>query len=163
MSVLYINSGFKTKSIRVVFFELNLDVLDFLHGPVSLVTQCYAELIHAIQFTWLLMPFIDLRNFRNDVPGLYALVYVNMFQLLYRFCKHTDENKRQKVALILDKLITMTIDEEEMYPSIQAKIWGNIGQVSDLLDMVLDSFIKVRPGVSLIFTVYRPINWHPSN
>ncbi len=29
-----------------------------------------------------------------------------------------------------------------MYPSIQAKIWGNIGQVSDLLDMVLDSFIK---------------------
>jgi len=30
-----------------------------------------------------------------------------------------------------------------MYPSIQAKIWGNIGQVADLLDMVLDSFIKV--------------------
>lgn len=63
----------------------------------------------------------------------------------YRFCKpQADENRRQKVALILDKLITMTIDEEEMYPSIQAKIWGNIGQVSDLLDMVLDSFIKVR-------------------
>ena len=33
-----------------------------------------------------------------------------------------------------------------MYPSIQAKIWGNIGMVSDLFDMVLDSFIKV--GVS---------------
>ena len=30
----------------------------------------------------------------------------------------------------------------QMYPSIQAKIWGNLGQVSDLLDMVLDSFIK---------------------
>ena len=64
-----------------------------------------------------------------------------------RFCKQTDENKRQKVALILDKLITMTIDEVEMYPSIQAKIWGNIGQVADLLDMVLDSFIKVSIGV----------------
>ena len=38
----------------------------------------------------------------------------------------------------------MTIDEVEMYPSIQAKIWGNIGVVSDLLDMVLDSFIKVK-------------------
>lgn len=63
---------------------------------------------------------------------------------LTRFCKQSDEAKRQKVALILDKLITMTIEEEEMYPSIQAKIWGNIGQVSDLLDMVLDSFIKVR-------------------
>ncbi len=62
---------------------------------------------------------------------------------LTRFCKNPgDENRRQKVALILDKLITMTIDEEEMYPSIQAKIWGNIGQVSDLIDMVLDSFIK---------------------
>lgn len=31
--------------------------------------------------------------------------------------------------MILDKLITLTIEEEEMYPSIQAKIWGNIGQV----------------------------------
>ncbi|XP_048257175.1 neurofibromin-like isoform X1 [Haliotis rufescens] len=61
---------------------------------------------------------------------------------LTRFCKQCDENKRQKVALILDKLITMTIEEEEMYPSIQAKIWGNIGQIGDLLDMVLDSFIK---------------------
>ncbi|KAK2173204.1 hypothetical protein NP493_892g01057 [Ridgeia piscesae] len=61
---------------------------------------------------------------------------------LTRFCKHTDENKRTKVALILDKLITLTIEEVEMYPSIQAKIWGNIGMVSDLFDMVLDSFIK---------------------
>jgi len=42
----------------------------------------------------------------------------------------------------LDKLITLTIEEVEMYPSIQAKIWGNIGQVSELIDMVLDSFIK---------------------
>jgi len=29
--------------------------------------------------------------------------------------------------LILDKLITMTIEEVLMYPSVQAKIWGNIG------------------------------------
>jgi len=47
-----------------------------------------------------------------------------------------------QVAHILDKLITLTIEEVEMYPSIQAKIWGNIGQVSELIDMVLDSFIK---------------------
>ena len=32
--------------------------------------------------------------------------------------------------MILDKLITLTKEEEEMYPSIQAKIWGNIGQVT---------------------------------
>lgn len=49
---------------------------------------------------------------------------------LTRFCKHSDEQKRQKVALILDKLITLTLQEEEMYPSIIAKIWGNLGQVS---------------------------------
>ena len=35
----------------------------------------------------------------------------------------------------------------QMYPSIQAKIWGNMGQVADLLDMVLDSFIKVCTSV----------------
>ena len=31
-----------------------------------------------------------------------------------RFCKHSDENKRQKVALILDKLITLTIEEVQV-------------------------------------------------
>lgn len=62
---------------------------------------------------------------------------------LTRFVKNPgDDAKRQKVAHILDKLITLTIEEHEMYPSIQAKIWGNIGQVSELIDMVLDSFIK---------------------
>ena len=48
---------------------------------------------------------------------------------LTRFCRHSDDNKRQKVSLILDKLITLTLQEEEMYPSIIAKIWGNLGQV----------------------------------
>ncbi len=61
---------------------------------------------------------------------------------LTRFCRHSDENKRQKVAIILDKLISMTIEEDDMYPSIQAKIWSNIGSVSELIDMVLDAFIK---------------------
>ena len=61
---------------------------------------------------------------------------------LTRFCRHNDDNKRQKVAIILDKLISMTIEEDDMYPSIQAQIWSNIGSVSELLDMVLDAFIK---------------------
>ncbi|XP_046658740.1 neurofibromin-like isoform X2 [Homalodisca vitripennis] len=62
---------------------------------------------------------------------------------LVRFCKPSDESKRQqKVAQILEKLILLTIQEEQMYPSIQAKIWGSIGQVPELIDMVLDSFIK---------------------
>ena len=32
---------------------------------------------------------------------------------------------------------------QAMYPSIQAKIWGNMGKVTELVDTVLDSFIKV--------------------
>lgn len=49
---------------------------------------------------------------------------------LVRFCKPSDEGKRQKqVAMILEKLINLTIEQKEMYPSIQAKIWGNLGQV----------------------------------
>lgn len=69
---------------------------------------------------------------------------------LVRFCKPSDENKRQKqVAHILEKLIVLTIEEVEMYPSIQAKIWGSIGQVPELIDMVLDNFIhrSVRSGL----------------
>ncbi len=61
---------------------------------------------------------------------------------LTRFCKQNDDNKRMKVSMILDKLITLTIEEDDMYPSIQAKIWSHVGQVSDLLDIVLDCFIK---------------------
>lgn len=49
---------------------------------------------------------------------------------LVRFCKHNDDAKRLRVTAILDKLITMTINEKQMYPSIQAKIWGSLGQVS---------------------------------
>ena len=47
---------------------------------------------------------------------------------LARFCKQSqrqtdnDETKRQKVAHILDKLISLTIEEVEMYPSIQ--VWS---------------------------------------
>uniref|UniRef100_A0A336KLD7 CSON013094 protein n=1 Tax=Culicoides sonorensis TaxID=179676 RepID=A0A336KLD7_CULSO len=60
---------------------------------------------------------------------------------LVRFCKPSDEGKRHKVSQILEKLINLTVDQREMYPSIQAKIWGSIGQIPELIDMVLDNFI----------------------
>ncbi|KER30811.1 hypothetical protein T265_02851 [Opisthorchis viverrini] len=60
---------------------------------------------------------------------------------LTRFCR-SDDVKQQKVLSIIDKLITLTIDEEQMYPSIQTKIWGNLGQVPQLVGLVLDSFIQ---------------------
>ncbi|XP_008206010.1 neurofibromin isoform X2 [Nasonia vitripennis] len=69
---------------------------------------------------------------------------------LVRFYKPSDEGgKRQKqVTQILEKLITLTIEEVEMYPSIQAKIWSTIGRLPDLIDTVLDNFIQrsVRYG-----------------
>ncbi|VDQ11914.1 unnamed protein product [Trichobilharzia regenti] len=39
-------------------------------------------------------------------------------------------------------MITLTIEEEQMYPSIQIKIWGKLGQVPQLLGLVLDNFIQ---------------------
>ncbi|XP_033220854.1 neurofibromin isoform X8 [Belonocnema kinseyi] len=70
---------------------------------------------------------------------------------LVRFYKPNDEGgKRQKqVTQILEKLITLTIEEVEMYPSIQAKIWSTIGRLPDLIDTVLDNFIQrsVRYGL----------------
>ncbi|XP_029556774.1 neurofibromin isoform X6 [Salmo trutta] len=57
---------------------------------------------------------------------------------LVRFCKHNDDAKRQRVTAILDKLITMTINEKQMYPSIQAKIWGSLGQVIIRMCKIID-------------------------
>lgn len=63
---------------------------------------------------------------------------------LVRFCKHNDDAKRQRVTAILDKLITMTINEKQMYPSIQAKIWGSLGQVLSLLKYLPStSFVQI--------------------
>lgn len=43
--------------------------------------------------------------------------------------------------MILERLILLTIDQKEMYPSIQAKVWVTIGAIPELIDMVLDNFI----------------------
>ncbi|KAK4871818.1 hypothetical protein RN001_015942 [Aquatica leii] len=69
---------------------------------------------------------------------------------LVRFVKPSDESKRHKqVSQILEKLILLTIEEVEMYPSIQAKIWGSIGHVPELIDMVLDNFIHKSVSAGL--------------
>lgn len=63
-------------------------------------------------------------------------------QNFHRFCKSNDDSKKLKVSQILERLINLTIEQKEMYPSIQAKIWGSIGQIPELIDMVLDNFIQ---------------------
>ncbi|KAJ8682950.1 hypothetical protein QAD02_018742 [Eretmocerus hayati] len=68
-----------------------------------------------------------------------------------------DEKHWKQLKQILEKLITLTIEEVQMYPSIQAKIWGTIGQLPDLIDLVLDNFIEFSiqhglgsPGVEIM-------------
>ncbi|CAF1287270.1 unnamed protein product [Adineta steineri] len=101
----------------------------------------------ALKEAHLTLEFLEecIEGFRNSTIELKHLCLEYMTKWLpnlTRFCKQNDDNKRMKVSMILDKLITLTIEEDDMYPSIQAKIWSNIGQVSDLLDIVLDCFIK---------------------
>ncbi|EFN88549.1 Neurofibromin [Harpegnathos saltator] len=63
---------------------------------------------------------------------------------LVRFYKSNDEcgRRHKQLTEILDQLITLTAEEVEMYPSIQAKIWGTIGRLPELIDIVLDMFIQ---------------------
>ncbi|PSN31934.1 Neurofibromin [Blattella germanica] len=86
-------------------------------------------------------PHLTLEFLEECIQG-FRVSNIELKHLCLEFCKPSDESKRQqKVAQILEKLIILTIEEVEMYPSIQAKIWGSIGQVPELIDMVLDSFI----------------------
>lgn len=88
--------------------------------------------------------FSTVRSLTVILYFIWFYLYINFCNIfIFRFCKPSDESKRQKqVAQILEKLIILTIEEVEMYPSIQAKIWGSIGQVPELIDMVLDNFIQ---------------------
>lgn len=66
-----------------------------------------------------------------------------------RFCKSSDDTKRAKVSQILERLINLTIEQKEMYPSIQAKIWGSIGQVS--ANVFKKSFLNLFKSHAIIF------------
>lgn len=52
----------------------------------------------------------------------------------FNFLKHSRHIHGNKLLILLS---------QTMYPSVQATIWGNVGKVTDLLDTVLDCFIKV--------------------
>lgn len=73
---------------------------------------------------------------------------------LVRFCKHNDDAKRQRVTAILDKLITMTINEKQMYPSIQAKIWGSLGQVQFCICKQTHVFLHFKSGFFLLGSAF---------
>lgn len=65
--------------------------------------------------------------------------------------EHVDNamNTNEQIADIIRMLIDLTFKEQEMYPSIQAKIWRIIGSMDDILDTVIDCFVNfcVNHGV----------------
>ncbi len=62
-------------------------------------------------------------GFRNSTIELkhLCLEYMNKWlPNLTQFCKQNDDNKRAKMSMILDKLITLTIEADDIYPSIHS-------------------------------------------
>eukprot|EP00052_Salpingoeca_macrocollata_P027084 m.255425 g.255425 ORF g.255425 m.255425 type:complete len:2782 (+) comp22689_c2_seq1:322-8667(+) len=49
----------------------------------------------------------------------------------------------EKTLKIIRGLVDVTISEQELYPSLQAKVWYTIGRVDDLVVKVVDQFLKV--------------------
>ncbi|KAI8078349.1 hypothetical protein BDF21DRAFT_43098 [Thamnidium elegans] len=64
---------------------------------------------------------------------------------LSRFCQNSSvENDKNtiKTKEVIRNLIDLTIARTDMYKLVQAKIWKTIGQIDDILNLVLDSFIQ---------------------
>ncbi|KAJ6633038.1 Neurofibromin, partial [Pseudolycoriella hygida] len=74
-----------------------------------------------------------IQGFQRSTIELKHLCLEYMTPWLKNLVKQVEKQKR---------LINLTIEQKEMYPSIQAKIWGSIGQIPELIDMVLDNFIQ---------------------
>lgn len=64
---------------------------------------------------------------------------------LSKFCQNSSVENDQdtiKTKEVLRNLIDLTVARTDMYKLVQAKIWKTIGQIDDILNLVLDSFIQ---------------------
>ncbi|KAA8594395.1 hypothetical protein FQN60_005229, partial [Etheostoma spectabile] len=61
---------------------------------------------------------------------------------LVRFCKHNDDAKRQRVTAILDKLITMTINEKQIF--IKTSATGGLGSIK--AEVMADTAVALASG-----------------
>ena len=50
--------------------------------------------------------------------------------------------KRAKTEEIMKQFIEITVEEPEMYPSLQSKVWYSIGGVEELVDLALNNLIQ---------------------
>ena len=58
------------------------------------------------------------------------------------FAQRNQNNVCCQVRAIIYQLIDLTIAEKNFYPSVQTKIWGNIGRMADITDLALDCFFE---------------------
>ena len=97
----------------------------------------------AVNAFHLTLEFLEecIRGFRNselDQKSLCLEYMTPWLPNLTRFRKHPDHQKqKQRLNNILDKLDTLTMEESKMY-AIQAKIWGKITQISEILSLNLE-------------------------
>ena len=77
---------------------------------------------------------------KSDSPRKHlSLVY--MAPWLENLTKYADN---QRTNVIIENLLNeLTFKETDMYPTIQAKIWGRLGRLNVLIDSILDLFIRV--------------------
>ena len=76
----------------------------------------------------------------SDSPRKHlSLVY--MAPWLENMTKYAEH---QRTKVIIENLLSeLTFKETDMYPTIQSKIWGRLGRLHGLIDIILDLFIRV--------------------
>ncbi|KJE90496.1 neurofibromatosis 1 [Capsaspora owczarzaki ATCC 30864] len=62
---------------------------------------------------------------------------------LAAFAVQDEDNpgRLKKTRNLINSLLELTVNEREMYPSIQAKVWHPIAQISSMSDFVIDAFV----------------------
>nr|XP_002121778.4 neurofibromin [Ciona intestinalis] len=81
-------------------------------------------------------------RYSNDKLKNLCLEYMEPWLFNLPSFASSDGIKRNKVKSVVEKLIDLTITEKDFYLSVQTKIWGNFGQMTSLVDLVLECFIE---------------------
>jgi len=83
-------------------------------------------------------------GFRSCVDKQKSLCFEYMEPWLFNlpYFLNSSPLEQEKVKTVIKKLIELTVDEGDFYPSVQTKIWGNFGKMPKLIDLILQTFIK---------------------
>ncbi|KAI6650423.1 Neurofibromin isoform X3 [Oopsacas minuta] len=88
-----------------------------------------------------------INGFQKSDPPRKHLSLVYMAPWLDNLTKYADH---QRTNVIIESLLNeLTFKETNMYPTIQAKIWGRLGHMQGLIDNILDLFIRVSTANGL--------------